>query len=178
MTLRPVDPARDASEIAELHLRCRDSNQSLEPERPDEYFTADGIRERLERSQFDHEDRQIDWVICYDQKIVGKVTISNIVRGVFQSGHLGYSVEPLLRGKGIATLAVRQALDIAFTALGLHRVEAGTLLSNIASQRVLEKTGFIRIGVSPHHLKIAGAWQDHLLFAQTAEMSEPEAGIT
>jgi ribosomal-protein-alanine N-acetyltransferase len=29
---------------------------------------------------------------------------------------------------------------------------------------VLEHNGFVRIGVAPAYLNIAGAWQDHILY--------------
>ena len=48
--------------------------------------------------------------------------------------------------------------------LGLHRVEAGTLVHNVASQRVLLRTGFSQYGLAPKFLFIAGDWQDHILF--------------
>ena len=48
--------------------------------------------------------------------------------------------------------------------LGLHRIEASTLLHNVASQRVLQKAGFQQIGMAPRYLQIAGKWQDHNLY--------------
>jgi ribosomal-protein-alanine N-acetyltransferase len=50
----------------------------------------------------------------------------------------------------------------------LHRIEAGTLAHNAASQRVLEHNGFVRFGLAPKHLKIAGKWQDHIMFQRLA----------
>ena len=55
-------------------------------------------------------------------------------------------------------------LRTAFDELGLHRVEAGTLVHNVGSQRVLERNGFVRFGLAPQYLRIAGRWQDHVLF--------------
>jgi len=46
----------------------------------------------------------------------------------------------------------------------LHRVEAGTLLHNTASQRVLERCGFEYYGTAPRYLFIRGAWRDHRLY--------------
>ena len=43
-------------------------------------------------------------------------------------------------------------------------VQAATLPHNAASQRVLTNNGFALIGVAPRYLRIAGRWQDHLLF--------------
>jgi [ribosomal protein S5]-alanine N-acetyltransferase len=62
------------------------------------------------------------------------------------------------------TAAVREMLHIAFGELGLHRVQAGTMLRNERSQRVLERAGFARYGVAPAYLKIAGRWEDHILY--------------
>jgi len=57
-----------------------------------------------------------------------------------------------------------QICRVAFGELDLHRLEAGTLVHNTASQRVLEKNGFVQYGSAPGYLRIAGRWQDHLLF--------------
>jgi ribosomal-protein-alanine N-acetyltransferase len=55
-------------------------------------------------------------------------------------------------------------MPVAFVELELHRIEAGTLLDNVASQRVLERNGFVRFGVAPGYLNIAGRWQDHAMY--------------
>ena len=55
-------------------------------------------------------------------------------------------------------------MRIAFEDLGLHRVQAETLPHNLASQHILERTGFRQYGMSPQYLKIAGRWQDHMMF--------------
>lgn len=54
---------------------------------------------------------------------------------------IGYHVVPELRGRGIATAAVRRLLDIAFTG-GAVTVMASTDRANVASQRVLIHCGF------------------------------------
>jgi ribosomal-protein-alanine N-acetyltransferase len=40
---------------------------------------------------------------------------------------------------------------------------------NVASLRVMEKLGVRREGLAPRYLRIAGAWEDHVIFAITAE---------
>ena len=69
--------------------------------------------------------------------VAGRMTLSNVVRGPFLSASLGYWVGQDHRGRGVATAAVGQVLRLAFADLGLHRVEASTLLDNAASRRVL-----------------------------------------
>lgn len=163
--LRLIDPA-DATPLAELQLRNRAYLAPWEPARDDEYFTAPSQRERI-GSALDRYERgeELPLVVLDDQnRLAGQVTISGIVRGPFQSGNLGYWIAEDHAGRGLATRAVTEALRRAFSDLGLHRAQAGTLTSNAASQRVLAKVGFERIGLAPAYLKIAGKWQDHLLF--------------
>ena len=48
----------------------------------------------------------------------------------------------------------------------LHRVEAACIPTNLASVRLLEKSGFRREGYARSYLCINGTWQDHLLYAR------------
>ena len=64
--------------------------------------------------------------------------------------------------------AVIGLLPEIFVEQGFHRLEAACLPENTASVRVLEKAGFQREGYAREYLKIAGKWQDHLLFAMLA----------
>ncbi len=113
-------------------------------------------------------DLIVPLVITEDGRIVGRITVNNIVRGPFQSAHLGYWVSEDHNGRGVATAAVAVTVDLAFHTYGLHRLQAATLVHNLASQRVLQRNGFTLIGPAPRYLQIAGRWQDHLLFQQVA----------
>ena len=55
-------------------------------------------------------------------------------------------------------------IGYAFTTLKLHRLEAACLPTNLASKRVLEKSGLRQEGYARAYLKINGEWADHLLF--------------
>lgn len=67
-------------------------------------------------------------------------------------------------GRGVASIALSEAVAIAFKQLRLHRFQAETLLHNTRSQRVLDCNGFRPFAVAPAYLKIAGRWQDHIMF--------------
>lgn len=96
--------------------------------------------------------------------MVARFTLSRIARASFQSAGLGYWVDERYAGRGLATAAITTILSHARDDLGLHRVEASTVLHNLASQRVLIKAGFQQIGMAPKYLKIAGSWQEHNLY--------------
>jgi [ribosomal protein S5]-alanine N-acetyltransferase len=148
----------DADELAALLVENRAFLAPYEPTRDERFYTADGQREQLER------EGKHDFAILNGRGIAGALQLSNIVYGPLQSANLGYWVAEPVNGRGLATEAVGDVIPIAFGELGLHRLEAGTLVDNSASQRVLEKNGFERIGIARGYLHIGGAWRDHALF--------------
>jgi ribosomal-protein-alanine N-acetyltransferase len=102
--------------------------------------------------------------IDHGRTLVGAITLSNVRRGVAETGTIGYWIGSRYAGRGLATAAVRAAVSFAFAELKLHRVEASCVPHNAASRRVLEKAGFEHEGRARAYLKINGAWADHLLF--------------
>ncbi len=160
--IRPLT-SEDADELSALLVENREFLAPFEPVRDERFFTVGGQRERIEN------DASQAFAILAGDRIAGTVTISNIVHGPFQSATLGYWVAERLSGRGLATSAVREVIEIAFGELGLHRLEAATLVDNVASQRVLEKNSFEPIGLAPRYLQVASEWRDHLLFQRTAD---------
>jgi ribosomal-protein-alanine N-acetyltransferase len=152
----------DAEELARLLVLNRETHSPFQPVRPETFFTVEAQRERL--AQAEHL-----YGILEGGALVGTIELSNLARGPFQSANLGFWVDEARRGRGLATRAVASIVEVAFGELGLHRVEAATLVDNRASQRVLEKNAFRPIGLASRYLEIAGAWQDHLLFQRTVE---------
>ena len=55
---------------------------------------------------------------------------------------VGWSVDPVHWGRGLATEAGRASVAWAFGGLGLTRVVSITVEANLASRRVMEKLGF------------------------------------
>jgi ribosomal-protein-alanine N-acetyltransferase len=101
--------------------------------------------------------------------IIGRLALGGVMRGAFQNAYLGYWIDEGKQSKGLMTEAVRAATTFAFDVAGLHRIQAAVMPRNRASQRVLEKAGYRREGVALRYLCIAGHWEDHILFAMTAD---------
>ena len=156
----------DCEDLAELQVRNRDFLSPWDPIRSDDYFTVEGQRADIEAALARHgRGEAMPWVILdEDGTVAGRLTLSGITRGPFQSCNMGYWLSEDQTGKGLATEAVRAAIHSAYTELNLHRVQAETLVANVASQNVLGKTGFQQYGLAAKYLKIAGTWQDHLMF--------------
>jgi ribosomal-protein-alanine N-acetyltransferase len=152
----------DAEELTRLLRSNRTSHTPYVPDRPDSFFEVETQRRRLAAAEH-------LYGIVDEGRLAGVLELSRPARGPFQSATLGYWVDDARRGRGLATRAVAALAELAFRELGLHRLEAATLVDNVASQRVLEKNRFTRIGLAPRYLRIAGAWRDHLLFQRTGE---------
>ncbi|HET6154480.1 MAG TPA: GNAT family protein [Marmoricola sp.] len=155
----------DTDELADLAVRNRGFMAPTEPHRDGSYFTRAGQEAVIAGTLAGHATgTTVPWVITDENVIVGRITLNNIVRGPLQSASVGYWISKEHNGRGIATAATGLALEAAFGELGLHRVEAGTLVDNLGSQRVLAKAGFVRYGLAPKFLLINGEWRDHVLF--------------
>jgi [ribosomal protein S5]-alanine N-acetyltransferase len=167
-TTRPLT-LEDARRLLELYQANREFLVPWQPTWKPEFLTLDGQRWTIAKLMSDQELGQaIPHVILDGERIVGRVTLSNIVRGPFQSCNLGYWVSVADNGRGHASTAVREITQLGFSELALHRVQAGTLMRNLASQRMLEHNGFKRFGLAENYLQIAGQWQDHVLFQKLA----------
>jgi ribosomal-protein-alanine N-acetyltransferase len=103
------------------------------------------------------------------REITGVFTISQIVRGAFQSAYLGYYAHEKHAGQGLMREALEQVLDHAFGPLGLHRVEANIQPGNAPSIALARGAGFRLEGFSPRYLLIGGQWRDHERYAITAD---------
>jgi [ribosomal protein S5]-alanine N-acetyltransferase len=169
VSIRPALRA-DAGDLATLFASQREHLAPWDPRREAGFFTRAGQRARLTAVERDREaGSAFRFLILEDGELAGEVALSNVVRRSFQSANLGYWVAGERCGRGVAGAAVAAICEIAFGELELHRLEAGTLLHNVASQIVLDRNGFVPFGVAPEYLRIAGSWRDHVLFQRTAE---------
>jgi [ribosomal protein S5]-alanine N-acetyltransferase len=64
-----------------------------------------------------------------------------------KSAEIGYFVGEAYWNKGIATAAVNLITEYGFKNLDIVRIHTGVFEHNLASQRVLEKCGFVKEGV-------------------------------
>jgi ribosomal-protein-alanine N-acetyltransferase len=93
--------------------------------------------------------------------LAGFIGISNIVRGLFKSGYLGYHAFAGHERQGLMREAVQLAIRKAFKDLRLHRLEANIQPGNRASIALARCCGFKKEGYSPRYLKLGGRWRDH-----------------
>ncbi len=147
--LRPFEPLQDERELVA----------------PEQEALIASYLERASRDQSYH----FGIFLQQGGTLVGRFNLNNIVRGVFQNAYVGYALDEEHQGQGLMTEAVAIGCELGFRMLSLHRMQAATLPWNKGSQRVLEKNGFRREGYAPGYLRIAGRWQDHVIFAKRVD---------
>ena len=95
-------------------------------------------------------------------RLVGGIAIDPPTAG---EAEFGYWLTPDAWGRGYATEAGRQVIEIARHAIGLRRLHAGHFTDNPASGRVLTKLGFRFTGrIEPRHSRARGAAAPCALF--------------
>lgn len=159
--LRNLTPA-NSKELLDYYIKNKKHLESFEPTRDSDFYTLDNQRSILNESyrQF-LKGTNIDLGIFKDEKLIGKIKLSNIVYGVFKNGILGYSIDKDEQGKGYMKEAVKLFLNYAFNECELHRIEASVLLDNERSKGVLSSCGFELLGINKKYLLINGKWRDH-----------------
>lgn len=148
-----------------------------EPEWRDDELLLASFRQRLRRYQ-----ELIDSDLAYPffifeaktHKLLGGVTLSNVRRGVSQSATLGYWIGTPHANQGYMTRTLAGLLPFCVENLDLHRLEAACLPSNNASIRLLQRAGFTKEGFAKDYLKIAGRWEDHILWGKLASGTWPK----
>ncbi|GGG09952.1 putative ribosomal-protein-alanine acetyltransferase [Paenibacillus albidus] len=168
--ISPLLP-ENAEILLQLRLNNKVAHQAFEPRREEDFYTLESqlqfIRQRIHDAEQDK--AYMFGIFLLDGRLIGQITLSNVVRGVGQYADLGYFIDHELQGKGYTSAAVGLVIGYAFRALALHRVQASILLHNEASRRVLEKSGFQAEGIARQLIKINGQWQDHQTYALLAE---------
>jgi ribosomal-protein-alanine N-acetyltransferase len=157
----------DAEALLELNASNRTIFEGITPvSKDDSFYTLDAHLKLIDDwKQAKSQGSRYDFGIyeSNNNKLIGVIALYKF--GASEKCILGYSLDKGHYGKGYATEAVRLILDFAFKEVGFHRVEAGVMLGNIGSARVLEKVGFVREGLARDYLKIKGKWEDHYIFS-------------
>lgn len=182
LSIRIVGPRLElrpprAGDLAALRAATRDNLEHLRPWSPApapgvDPLSITGLAGTISRARRDWvADRQ--YVLLAFARpavdvIVGRIALT-VTRGAFQNAYVGYWVDGRAQGHGFAAEMLSLTADLAFGPLGLHRLQAAVMPRNTRSLRVVDKVGFRREGLAERYLQIAGAWEDHALFALTRE---------
>lgn len=89
--------------------------------------------------------------VYLDKELIGKMVLRNFHWWQHDaqkaSVFLSFWIIPEHAGKGYGTEMLRGVCDFCFRILKLKKIFAGCFTDNIASQKLLEKVGFVKIGI-------------------------------
>ncbi|POO02134.1 FkbH domain containing protein [Trema orientale] len=127
-------------------------------------FSREEGMKRLKSMIFYH-----PWIrsICLDGKSIGEISVKGFSGGGDRHrAEMGYVIGSDYWGRGIATLAVGLVAEAIFWEWPhLERLEAVVDVENVASQRVLEKVGFVREGVLRKFYYFKGKSRDMVMYS-------------
>ncbi|AIF42842.1 GNAT family acetyltransferase [Virgibacillus sp. SK37] len=104
-----------------------------------------------------------------DQKHIGKVELSTIMRDEFQWGLLGYTIHNQYWRNGYGKEAVKEALSLAFKDLHFHRIEAHINIDNKPSIKLAECAGMKFECVRKGFIYEFEEWTDNLVYFMNAQ---------
>jgi [ribosomal protein S5]-alanine N-acetyltransferase len=156
-----------APQVLDYYQRNDEFLKQWEPQRDQEFYTIpyqqNILQSELDKIQAGQQFRV--WLFKKEEdfsKTIGTVALSNIVRGAFQSCHLGYKLDAQEINQGYMTEALQSVARYAFEDLHLHRIEANIIPRNQISLKVVQKLGFYDEGLAKKYLRINGTWEDHI----------------
>lgn len=165
LVLRVLDE-NSAGVLLDYYARNRDFLEEWEPNRADEFYTAEAQSVQLRSDYNDYEEKRALRLWLFkkgdNSRTIGSIAFNNIVRGAFLSCFLGYKLDKAEINKGYITEALQKGIKVIFDEYKLHRIEANIMPKNTRSLRVTEKLGFYNEGLAKSYLRINGKWEDHI----------------
>lgn len=165
LVLRTIEE-NEADKVLDYYIRNKAFLARWEPVRDEKFYTLATQAEQLRRDRAEAEGGRTVrmWILekAAPERVIGSIALNNIVRGAFQSCHLGYKLDQEKVRRGYMSEALALVVGYAFETLQLHRLEANILPRNKASLRTVEKLGFYHEGLALKYLNINGCWEDHI----------------
>ena len=100
-----------------------------------------------------------------DGAIAGMIQYSEELEPKYRHASIDLFLDPLLHGRGLGTLAVREVVRILVEDRGHHRITIDPAADNAAAIRAYEKVGFRPVGIMRSYERDADGkgWHDGLL---------------
>lgn len=107
----------------------------------------------------------IRWGIAVkgERHIIGTLGFNNFTPQ--HRANIGYDLQPQYWNQGIISEALKAIVSFGFQRLGINRIEAEVMPGNHASEKVLEKLGFVREGLLRDWMLWNGKHYDMTMFS-------------
>ncbi|MGN7313107.1 GNAT family N-acetyltransferase [Alkalicoccobacillus gibsonii] len=161
----------DKAALYQFEVENRDYFEKMVPGRGDDYYHYETFCKSHRALLQEQAEQRSYFYLVKDGAgdIIGRVNLVDVDDdGV---GGVGYRMASSVAGRGLATLAMKLLIDEAKILPNVRALEAKTTTNHIASQKVLERNGFIRMGVSEEtYVNAAGEEWPFALFRRELEV--------
>lgn len=133
---------------------------------PHKNFNVKDQKQWIKKTQFKiraHKAYVFGITLPHSTEIIGIISLEEF-NWKNKNTQIGYWLTKEHWGKGLMSQAVKIMLNFAFKKLKLHRVYGAVFADNIPSQKVLEKCGFIKEGITRHATYRFNRWHDKIRY--------------
>ncbi|CUI16754.1 ribosomal-protein-alanine acetyltransferase [Candidatus Protochlamydia naegleriophila] len=139
----------------------------------EDLFSVYEWEKRLEKWQVEQQHSQSMRLLfflkgsAHRDLVIGSCHFTQCFRGAFHACYLGYKIDQSHQGYGFMFEGLQHAISYLFDDLNFHRIMANYLPTNLRSEQLLKRLGFMVEGYAKNYLMIDGRWQDHVLTSLT-----------
>ncbi len=110
-----------------------------------------------------HEAKEFRFFMQFQNQLVGTIAIKNI-NHIMGHCEIGYTVGEVFQGRGFGSKALKLLLKKIFQETSLRKIIAYVAADNLASRRIMQKSGFVQEGICREHYIINGTPTDEILY--------------
>jgi RimJ/RimL family protein N-acetyltransferase len=161
--------ARHESDVSVLHAELYDdvATRSRADSRPWRPIAPDSKASPYAVSDPTDDAACFSVVQLADDELVGEALLWGIDLHN-RTAHLGISLRPAFRGRGLGTDVVRVLCRFGFVVRGLHRLQIETLADNAAMMRAATEAGFVLEGTLRRAAWVNGDFADEVILGLLA----------
>ncbi len=149
----------DAEQLLAFELVNREWFEATIEKRNDEFYNLSFIEKHIGKFLELYKSKQMYPALVKDhQGIILARTNLRLNNDGFNT--FGYRVSENASGKGVATFAAKQMINIAKQEFHLPKISAFVSVENTASEKVLTKLGFTKSSLHPNSALVKGNWLD------------------
>ena len=141
---------------------------SVRAHQPLQEATLGELRSDLARQRMDDLYRgcgeRFQWIVLVDGESAGWITLA-VLSWEHLLAEIGYALSTGHQGRGLMAQALGLVLPELFVGAGIQRLEARCSIDNVASQRLLERLGFVREGTLRSYFELHGRRVDNYLYS-------------
>ena len=170
-----IRPLRDANfarwHCAYSNFSAKKNEWDISPKSTSELTKPDfkKLLKQLKTLRDDDEFYDFGVFLKSTDELIGRVSLMDVSRAVFQNAYLGYRIFNPHWKQGYGKEAVQGMLTFGFTKLKLHRIEAGVAPGNRRSILLARSLKMRKEGLKKRALYLEGNWVDIVIYTATCE---------